>query len=73
MYVIKWANSTCYVLKRDGMNLMVNDPRDASTFPDRETAMDKRPGHGRDMGGNGYHGTVVKYDDAVWTYNMRGY
>jgi len=48
-----------YVLKRDGMNTFVRDPRDASRYPTREAAEAGKVGHHRDMGGSGFKGRIV--------------
>jgi hypothetical protein len=50
-----------YVRKGDGTNNFVRDIEDATKFPTKEAAVAGKPGHHRDMGGDGYHGTVMPY------------
>jgi len=60
MFVIHCERLGGYVLKTGGWNLPVRSPWDATKFETREEALAARPGHGREMGGSGYHGTVHK-------------
>lgn len=67
-YIIAWPKGG-YVLKTDGMNLKVKNPRDATAFQSREEASNMRPGHHRDMGGHGFVGYPVDYYRACQHYD----
>jgi hypothetical protein len=49
-----------YVRKGDGTNDFVRDIRHATHFPTREAAEAAKPGHGRDMGGSGFKGRIIR-------------
>lgn len=68
MFVIHSDRLGGYVLKQDGMNIPVDNPRDASGFFTEEEARNARPGHSRDMGGSGFHGTVQPLQRAIRNY-----
>lgn len=60
-----------FVLKDDGCNFTVKNPEDASFFNTKEDAMNARPGHHKDMGGDGFKGAVITYSYAKELYKMR--
>lgn len=65
MFVIHSDRLGGYVLKQDGINMVVEDPRDASGFFTEEEARNARPGHARSMGGAGFFGTVMSLQRAI--------
>ena len=67
-YVIYHGPLGGFIVKRDGMNIGVENPEFAKRFDTRRDAVDARPGHSRDMGGNGYVGCVMSYGDAIRAY-----
>lgn len=60
-----------YVLKYDGWNLFVDDPREATAFDTKDLAVAAKPGHDRDMGGSGYKGTVRAAHSEISAYEQR--
>ena len=58
------ARGVVYIRKGGGCNTPVRNPNDATHFATKEAAHDARPGHHKDMGGNGYHGRVVTLESA---------
>jgi hypothetical protein len=68
MFVIHSDRIGGYVLKHDGINMVVDDPRDASGFFTEEEARNARPGHARSMGGDGFFGTVMPLQRAIRNY-----
>ena len=57
-----------YVRKREGAVSIVKDPRDASQYPDKESAEAGKIGHHRDMGGSGFKGRIVDYKAALRSF-----
>lgn len=70
MFVIQMHNKLArsFVRKSGGFNDFVRNPEDATKFYTREAAMNARPGHHRDMGGDGPVGTVVTLAAAEQVY-----
>lgn len=60
-----------YVRKEGGAVSIVQDPRDASKYPDRESAEAGKIGHHRDMGGSGFKGRIVSYETSLRSYRRR--
>lgn len=58
-YVIQMPDGR-YVRKGDGFNDFVREIEDATHFYTKDDAVAGKPGHHRDMGGNGFVGRVIK-------------